>query len=149
MPSGHCREAAAAGNAKASVEPKNSRRVIHSEYTDDLSIQLRDRALIQIVDSAMAEAARKSGPWLLCRPGCTQCCIGPFAISQLDAERLRRGLAELQVRDAGRAERVRERARQSAERFTAVFPSDPVTGLLAGFGEDEPCPVLDPDTGTC
>jgi hypothetical protein len=40
-----------------------------------------DRGLVQIVDSAMAEAARRSGDWLVCRPGCTQCCIGPFAIT--------------------------------------------------------------------
>src|SRR5690242_261004 len=44
-----------------------------------------DRAFIQIVDAATAEAARRSGPWLACRPGCTQCCIGPFPITQLDA----------------------------------------------------------------
>jgi hypothetical protein len=56
----------------------------------------KDRALIQIVDAALAEAARRSGEWLVCRPGCTQCCIGVFPINQLDALRLRRGLAELQ-----------------------------------------------------
>ena len=58
-----------------------------------------DQALIQIVDAALAEAARKSGPWLVCRPGCTGCCMGPFPITQLDARRLREGLAELESRD--------------------------------------------------
>jgi len=48
-----------------------------------------DDALIQIVDAALAEAARRSGPWLLCRPGCAQCCLGEFPITQLDAARLR------------------------------------------------------------
>ena len=48
----------------------------------------KDRALIQIVDSALAEAARRSGKWLVCRRGCTQCCIGVFPINQLDAPAL-------------------------------------------------------------
>jgi Fe-S-cluster containining protein len=118
-----------------------------------------DRALIQIVDAALAEAARKSGAWLVCRPGCSQCCLGPFAISQLDAWRLQRGLAELQVQDPERAGRVRERARDYVTRLAPAFPGDPVTGVLAEgdeaeerfskFADDEPCPALDPDTGLC
>jgi Fe-S-cluster containining protein len=90
-----------------------------------------DEVLLQIVDAAMAEAARKSGPWLVCRPGCNDCCKGPFPITQLDARRLREGLAELESRDPQRAARVRQRARQ------------PVVT------DDDPCPALDPSTGTC
>ena len=122
-------------------------------------IEAGDRALIQIVDAAMAEAARKSGPWLVCRLGCTQCCVGPFPISQLDALRLRQGLAELEEHDAERARRVRSRARESVARIAHDFPGDPVTGRLAGgddaeerfadFADDEPCPALDPETGGC
>jgi hypothetical protein len=41
----------------------------------------RDRELIQIVDAALADAARVAGDWLVCRPGCTQCCVGAFAIN--------------------------------------------------------------------
>jgi Fe-S-cluster containining protein len=118
-----------------------------------------DRALIQIVDAALAEAERKSGPWLACRVGCTQCCIGPFPISQLDAGRLRRGLAELDDRDPQRGAMVRERARQSVARISSSFPGDPTTGILgeteeaeeqfASFADDEPCPALDPETGAC
>jgi Fe-S-cluster containining protein len=118
-----------------------------------------DRKLIQIVDAALADATRKSGEWLACRPGCTQCCIGPFAINQLDAERLRRGLDELAVSDPGRADRIRNRARESVARLSREFPGDPMTGLLADdaearerfedFANDEPCPVLDPETGYC
>jgi hypothetical protein len=52
-------------------------------------------APIQIVDTAMAEAARMSGAWLVCRPGRTDCCMGPFPITQLDARSLWEGLAEL------------------------------------------------------
>ena len=90
-----------------------------------------DLALIQIVYAALAEAARKSGAWLACRPGCCECCMGPFPITQADAARLRQGLGDLEFQDAGRAARIRSRARGWSE------------------GDDEPCPVLDPDTGTC
>jgi Fe-S-cluster containining protein len=119
----------------------------------------KDRALIQIVDSALAEAARRSGKWLVCRPGCTQCCIGVFPINQLDALRLRRGLADLERRASERADRVRERAREAVARLAADFPGDPVSGVLdegndaaerfSDFANEEPCPALDPDTGNC
>jgi Fe-S-cluster containining protein len=118
-----------------------------------------DQKLVQIVDAALAEAARKSGPWLVCRPGCTQCCIGPFPMSQLDAERLRTGLRELDASDPARASRVRKRARTSVARLKADFPGDPATGILAEdeaalerfmtFADEEPCPALDPKTGHC
>jgi Fe-S-cluster containining protein len=118
-----------------------------------------DRELIQIVDSAFADATRRSGEWLVCRPGCTQCCIGVFSINQLDAQRLRRGLAELAIRDPERAERIRERARDSVTRLATDFPGDPATGTLkqgdaaarrfSEFANHEPCPVLDPATGNC
>jgi Fe-S-cluster containining protein len=117
-----------------------------------------DARLIQIVDAALVEAAHKSGPWLVCRPGCTQCCFAPFAITQLDAHRLRQGLAELEARDTERASRVRERAERAVARMSPTFPGDSSTGILVGdeAAEDwfsdfdnEPCPALDPGTGTC
>ena len=119
----------------------------------------RDQKLIQIVDSALADSTRRSGDWLVCRPGCTQCCIGAFAINQLDALRLRRGLVDLEKRDAARAGRIRKRARESVARLSADFPGDLISGVLdegeeaerrfADFANDEPCPVLDPETGFC
>jgi Fe-S-cluster containining protein len=90
-----------------------------------------DRELIQIVDAALAEAASRAGSWLACRPGCFDCCIGPFPISALDAERLSEGFTGLASHDPARAARVRTRA------------------LAYGAGEDEPCPALDPVAGTC
>ena len=120
---------------------------------------LKDEGLIQIVDSALAKAARRSGEWLVCRPGCAQCCIGAFPINQLDALRLRRGLADLELREPQRAEGVRRRARESVARLSGDFPGDPVSGILdegdeavecfSDFASDEPCPVLDPETGNC
>ncbi len=118
-----------------------------------------DHKLIQIVDSALADATHLSGEWLVCRPGCTQCCVGAFAINQLDAMRLQRGLAELGSVAPKRAAQVRRRARESVARLSPEFPGNPATGMLddgeeaeqklAGFANDEPCPVLDPKTGLC
>lgn len=118
-----------------------------------------DQKLIQIVDAALAETARKSGHWLACRPGCTQCCIGVFAINQLDAARLKRGLARLLKESPERAKAVRTRAHESMARLSHDFPGDRASGILeeseeaaglfADFGNDEPCPALDPSTGLC
>jgi Fe-S-cluster containining protein len=118
-----------------------------------------DQKLIQIVDAAFADAARRSGEWLLCKPGCSQCCHGVFAINQLDAARLKAGLAELTRSEPDRATRVRQRAAESLQRLRPHFPGDPGTGILhegadaderfSDFANDEPCPALDPATGTC
>jgi Fe-S-cluster containining protein len=118
-----------------------------------------DTALVQIVDSALADAARRSGHWLACRPGCTQCCIGVFTINQLDAQRLRRGLAKLEESSPAKAEAVRARAQASIARLAADFPGDSVSGLLdddedaerrfSEFANEEPCPALNPQTGHC
>ena len=118
-----------------------------------------DQQLVQIIDAALADTARRSGEWLVCKPGCTQCCIGAFAINQLDALRLQQGLAELEAIDPARAEQVRDRARASIARLSPDFPGDPATGILHEgeaaealfdeFANDEPCPVLDPGTGMC
>jgi Fe-S-cluster containining protein len=118
-----------------------------------------DHALIQIVDAALADTARKSGEWLACRPGCTQCCVGVFAINSLDVVRLQAGLAEMEKTDPDRAARILKRARQSRARQAADFPGNPRTGVLdesteaeerfAEFGNEEVCPVLDPQTGLC
>ncbi len=123
-----------------------------------------DAALVQIVDAALADAAQRSGEWLACRPGCTQCCVGVFAINQLDAARLQQGLARLENTDPSRAGKIRVRARDSIRRLAAEFPGNAKTGVLdasvfdegseaeehfADFANDEPCPVLDPETGLC
>jgi len=118
-----------------------------------------DRDLVQIVDAAMAQAVRVSGAWIACKPGCIECCIGPFPVTQLDALRLQQGLADLEARDPDCATRVRQRARESVEGMRGQFPGDFATGVLdedpaaegrfATLAEDEPCPALDPKTGLC
>jgi Fe-S-cluster containining protein len=92
--------------------------------------------LIHIVDAALAEAARKAGPWLVCRPGCAECCIGSFEISGLDADRLRAGLADVEELDPIRAGRIVQRARRFVE-------------LAEDVADETECPALDPETQTC
>src|SRR5271170_1788174 len=118
-----------------------------------------DAQLVQILDAALADTARRSGEWLVCKPGCTPCCIGVFAINQLDVARLQQGLAELIGSEPERVQSIRERARRSVERLSLDFPGNPATGLLDSseeaearfedFANDEPCAALDPETGLC
>lgn len=132
------------------------------QYPSDMSsrrLPAGNRKLIQIVDAALADASRRAGEWLACRPGCTQCCVGVFAIHQLDALRLQQGMAGLEKADPLRARRIRARARASVRRLSAEFPGNAKTGMLGEgpeaeqrfeeFANDEPCPVLDPETGLC
>jgi Fe-S-cluster containining protein len=119
----------------------------------------RDQKLVQIVDAALVDAAQIAGHWLACRPGCTQCCVGAFAINVLDAARLRAGLNELEQTDPSRAERVKQRARAYVERIALDFPGDSKSGTLeqtessqerfSVFADEEICPALDPEFGTC
>jgi len=120
-----------------------------------IQIENADRDLLASIAASMVEATRRSGSWLACRLGCTQCCIGPFAITQLDVLRLRSGLAALEASDPARAAAVRARAAAYVEKIAPVYPGDPGTGEL--FGEQDlpdstdelPCPALDPATGAC
>ena len=115
-----------------------------------------DAELIQITDAALADAYARAGDWMACKPGCHQCCIGVFAITMLDADRLREGL---RAAEPDTRERVQQRAAAARERLSAGFPGDAASGELfteahhemdfEDFANDEPCPVLDPVTGRC
>ena len=112
--------------------------------------------ILPIVNLAVADAYLRGGSHLVCRPGCSQCCIGVFPIAQQDAHRLREGLA---LATPTTATSILARAQQSLTRLDPWFPGDTVTGILSEdyedtilfeeFANDEPCPVLDPATGTC
>src|ERR1700747_2437457 len=112
----------------------------------------RDSELVQIMDASLAEAARRAGPWLACRVGCTQCCHGAFAINALDAARLRAGMDALRTGDAALAEHGARRARAWIEEHGPAFPGDLETGILGAspedqeafkeFANDAPCPAL-------
>ncbi|MFN3325961.1 MAG: YkgJ family cysteine cluster protein [Bryobacteraceae bacterium] len=120
-----------------------------------VQIETADRALLASLARSMAEAVRRSGAWIVCRPGCTQCCIGPFGITQLDALRLRSGMSALASADPERAELVRARAAAYIAAITPEYPGDPRTGALHDEErlpesmDAEPCPALDPETGCC
>jgi len=115
-----------------------------------------DKHLIQLMDAALADATRRSGPWLACRPGCSQCCHGVFAIGPLDTERLREGF---HLAEADKQQRIRERVQQAVQQLSEDFPGDTTTGILyedeasqeafEDFANESTCPVLDPTTGTC
>ena len=115
--------------------------------------------LIQIVTAALASSVTRSGHHLVCKPSCYQCCIGVFPIPHEDAARLRAGLSLLEQSDPEKATRIHTRVQQSLTRLDPWFPGDLATGILNDdyeaailfeeFANDEPCPVLDPATGTC
>ena len=110
----------------SSGDVENKFRVGNLRVKDHAKDRVEDRnndqKLIQIVDAALADATRRSGKWLVCRLGCTQCCIGVFAINQLDARRLRLGLAKLALREPERAARIRERALSPLRGWREIFP---------------------------
>jgi Fe-S-cluster containining protein len=118
-----------------------------------------DRELVQIMDSALADAAMRAGDWLVCRPGCTQCCYGAFAINQLDALRLREGMERLRREDPTLASDIERRAANWVAENSAEFPGDLETGLLGEtdeecarfeeYANDAACPALNPETGRC
>jgi Fe-S-cluster containining protein len=118
-----------------------------------------DAELVQIVDASLAEAARRAGEWLVCKPGCTQCCLGAFAINTLDALRLRTGMAALQASAPALAEEIGRRACAWIAEHSPEFPGDAATGQLGSsdadqqrfeeFANEAACPALDPVTGHC
>lgn len=124
-----------------------------------MALPAGDRELIQIVDAAFADAARRAGPHLACRPVCTQCCYGAFSINALDAARLRAGIEILRAADPGTAEAIQQRARAWVADHGAAFPGDATTGVLGSspeerarfdaFANEASCPALDLATGRC
>ncbi len=124
-----------------------------------MELPARDRELVQIVDAALADAARRAGAWLQCRVGCTQCCYGAFAISALDAARVRAGMEELRVTNPELAAEIERRSRDWIAEHAAEFPGDAVTGVLGETEDDQArfeefanqaaCPALDEATGRC
>jgi Fe-S-cluster containining protein len=118
-----------------------------------------DSELVQIVDAALADVAQRAGEWLACRLGCTQCCHGAFAISELDALRLQAGMEALRTAEPDLAAEIERRARAWIAEHCAEFPGDAETGLLGDseqereqfeeFANEAACPALDLATGRC
>jgi len=112
--------------------------------TQLVQIDLDDRVLLDQVAANMAEAVRRSANWIACRQGCTECCMGPFPITQLDARRLRQGLDALAAIDPVRAAAVRSRVEDYVRMAGPIY-----TEALPPELDELPCPALDPATGTC
>jgi Fe-S-cluster containining protein len=118
-----------------------------------------DAHLVQLVDAAFADAAERSGPHLVCRAGCCQCCHGAFAIGALDAWRLREGMERLRMENPRLAEVVEQRGKAYLAEHGAAFPGDLASGTLGTTDEEQEafeeyaneaaCPALDPATGLC
>ena len=145
-----------AAMSKSSDSTMSDETISGAETCD---VRPTDARLVQIVDLALADAARRSGSHLACQPGCSQCCIGSFAINALDIQRLREGFLQLAQTDPDRAKRLKGRITAAILRNASTFPGDPRSGFLgkttqleaqfADYLNDEVCPVLDPTTRTC
>jgi Fe-S-cluster containining protein len=128
-------------------------------WRGDRSLWAKDQALLASYEAILGPAERRAGPALSCRVGCTDCCVGVFEITALDACRLVRGLDDLRRTAPPTAEGVRVRAEAQWRALAEQFPGDPLIGRLkAGEASREAlfarfdavlCPVLDPGSGAC
>jgi Fe-S-cluster containining protein len=144
---------------KIAVKGNRSERAARRGILAIMQVPGRDSELVQIVDAALADAARRAGEWLACRLGCTQCCYGAFAISLLDALRLQAGMETLRGDDPDLAAEIVRRAQDWIAEHGPGFPGDTQTGLLGDserdrerfeeFADEAACPALDPTTGRC
>jgi Fe-S-cluster containining protein len=124
-----------------------------------MPLPVREAQLVQIVDAALADAARRAGDQLACRIGCTQCCYGAFAINALDAARLREGMVNLRATDPALAAEIERRTRAWVAKYGLDFPGDAEAGVLGtseadqasfeSFANDAVCPALDTASGRC
>jgi Fe-S-cluster containining protein len=115
--------------------------------------------LLQRLDDGFSRVQSRAGGHLLCAAGCSDCCSGPFPITRLDAERLRRGLQQLDRGQPEVARRLRARVASWVEAMRPDFPGEVTDGRLAAgpaeldayFGDHakRPCPVLHPVSGRC
>jgi Fe-S-cluster containining protein len=91
-----------------------------------------------------------------CKLGCTSCCIGPFPITRLDVQTLRKGLAGLQP---DHRQRIEQRAIEQTAAMETSFPQLTRTDLLDNWSDQDidrlvtkfqhhPCPALETD-GRC
>jgi Fe-S-cluster containining protein len=132
-------------------------RVIY--YPPHMPLPTGDSLLVQIMDSAFAEAAQHAGERLVCKEGCTQCCHGAFILNKLDVLRLQAGMNALRETNAELAREIAHRAQMWIVEHEASFPGNAETGLLGTSDEDRarfedfaneaPCPALDPEAGRC
>ena len=147
------------GAARADLDNGSERPIARGEaaHPRTSSLNAGDRRLLALVDAALDRARAAAGTHLVCQSGCTPCCFGPFAITQLDAWRLREGLRALAETEPERAASVSRRAAVAVARQAPAFGAGRA-GIFATEAEEErfyeafasdPCPALDPDSGAC
>jgi len=117
--------------------------------------------------SHLARLARKTDEWFQrasaallgqvpCRIGCSQCCIGLFPVTRLDAELLHEGLARL---PSDKRTLIQEKARAQVSALEAAYPNLLASNSLDGWSDGEIdhavgrfdqdcCPALS-DSGLC
>jgi Fe-S-cluster containining protein len=116
----------------------------------------RYRALLASVDAWFARVAARFPSQVACRRGCSDCCLGLFDVTPLDAALLRAGLPALAPEPR---ESVRAAAGAIVERIAAAEPrlagrsdlaplGDAAIDALADALGPVPCPLLDP-AGAC
>lgn len=147
------------GDLRRQSSPVSLRRTIKSVILGGMGLPPADAELVQIIDAAFADAARRAGPFLVCKPGCTQCCHGAFAINALDAQRLATGMEILRTNNPTLAADLQRRGRIWLYEHGPTFPGDPRTGILGeteiererfeGYANQAACPALNPATGLC
>jgi Fe-S-cluster containining protein len=114
------------------------------------------RELLERLDEWFSASAERNPGIIPCRPGCSNCCNGPFDISVADALMVREAFNRLpeSERDA-----VLEGARKQVLRMKQLEPGWDMRLGLEGISEagfdrlaetlgDEPCPLLD-QAGSC
>jgi len=117
--------------------------------------------------SHLRTLARKTDDWfrrasaallsqIPCRAGCSHCCIGLFAITQLDAHLLQQGIRHLPIEQR---QRIEGRAAQQVTILETAYPRLKPSPSIGGWSDEEidqavtafddaPCPALGND-GLC
>ena len=117
--------------------------------------------------SHLARLARKTDEWfhrasaallgqVPCRVGCSQCCLGLFPVTRLDADLLHEGLAQLPV---DKRTLIQQRASAQVSALETAYPNLLASSALDGWSDGEidhavsrfdqdRCPALS-DDGLC
>ncbi len=86
------------------------------------------------VDAHFAAAQDREGTAMQCRAGCTQCCHARFGVFEIEADPIRRALAELAQTAPELRQRIRDQARDEScphcallvDGICAVYPVRPL-----------------------